>query len=84
LKIREEDGKRLTVEHANRGIDLMGASVVGSANDARDGPLWTVAAGADEAVARARPLLEAFSRGIIVVGKEPHQAYAVKSLCRNP
>jgi 3-hydroxyisobutyrate dehydrogenase-like beta-hydroxyacid dehydrogenase len=69
-------GKRLTVEHANRGIDFVAAPVFGSASDAKDARLWIVAAGADEAVNRARPLLEALSRGITVVGKEAYQAYA--------
>ncbi len=32
----------------------------------------------DQAVAKARPLLETFSRGISVVGTEPRQAHAVK------
>jgi len=68
--------ERLTVEHANRGIDFVAAQVFGSAGDARDGRLWIVAAGADKAVDRARPLLEAFSRGITVAGNEPKQAYA--------
>jgi 3-hydroxyisobutyrate dehydrogenase-like beta-hydroxyacid dehydrogenase len=76
-------GQRLTVEHANRGIDFVGAPVFGSVIDAKDGRLWIVAAGADKAVARARPLLEAFSRGITVVGKEPHQAYAKKLFSEN-
>jgi len=75
--------ERLTVEHANRGIDFVGALVFGSASDAKDGRLWIVAAGADKAVERARPLLEAFSRGITVVGKEPHQVYAMKLVCGN-
>ena len=70
--------KRLTLEHANRGIDFAGAPVFGSPLDAEAGRLWIVAAGADDAVKRARPLLEAFSRGITVVGKEPWQAYAIK------
>ncbi|MFZ0744467.1 MAG: NAD(P)-binding domain-containing protein [Terracidiphilus sp.] len=70
--------ERLTVEHANRGIDFLGAQVVGQPSDAENGQLWIVAAGADKAVDRARPLLEAFSRGITVVGKEPKQAYAMK------
>ena len=68
--------ERFTVEHANRGIDFVAAQVFGSAGDARDGRLWIVAAGADKAVDRARPLLEAFSRGITVAGNEPKQAYA--------
>jgi 3-hydroxyisobutyrate dehydrogenase-like beta-hydroxyacid dehydrogenase len=69
---------RLTAEHANRRIDLVGAPVFGSASDAADGRLWAVTAGADEAVDRARPLLEAFSRGITMAGKEPWQAFAME------
>ena len=68
--------ERLTVEHANRDIDFVGALVLGTASDAKDGRLWIVAAGTDNAVDRARPLLEAFSRGMTVVGNEPRQAYA--------
>jgi 3-hydroxyisobutyrate dehydrogenase-like beta-hydroxyacid dehydrogenase len=71
-------GRRLTVEHADRGIDFVGAPVVGNVTDARDGRLRIVVAGADKAVARARPLLEAFSQGITVAGNEPHQAFAAK------
>ena len=71
-------GERLTAEHANRGIDFVAAPVFGQASDAKEGRLWIIAAGADKAVDRARPLLEAFSRGITVVGKEPQQAYAMK------
>jgi len=70
--------ERLTVEHANRGVDFVAAPVFGSASDAADGRLWAVTAGADEAVDRARPLLEAFSRGITMAGKEPWQAYAME------
>lgn len=70
--------ERLTAEYANRGIDFVGAPVFGRPNVADEGRLWVVAAGADSAVNRARPLLEAFSRGITVVGKEPRQAHAVK------
>jgi 3-hydroxyisobutyrate dehydrogenase-like beta-hydroxyacid dehydrogenase len=69
---------RLTVEHASRGIDFVGAPVFGGPSDAADGRLWVVAAGADMAVDRARPLLEAFSRGITVAGNTPKQAFAMK------
>ena len=68
--------ERLTVEHANRDIDFVGALVLGTAIDAKDGRLWIVAAGTDNVVDRARPLLEAFSRGMTVVGNEPREAYA--------
>ena len=70
--------ERLAVEHANRGIDFVGAQVFGGPSDAEDGQLWIVAAGADKAVDSARPLLATFSRGITVVGKLPQQAYAMK------
>jgi 3-hydroxyisobutyrate dehydrogenase-like beta-hydroxyacid dehydrogenase len=70
--------ERLTVEHARRGIDFVAAPVFGRPEIAEQGRLWIVAAGADEAVAKARPVLEAFSRGISVVGKEPRQANVVK------
>jgi 3-hydroxyisobutyrate dehydrogenase-like beta-hydroxyacid dehydrogenase len=70
--------ERLTVEYAKRGIDFVAAPVFGRPGAAAEGLLWIVAAGSDSAVDRARPLLEAFSRGITVVGKEPRQAHAVK------
>ena len=70
--------ERITVEHAHRGIDFVAAPVFGGPVMAQEGRLWVVAAGDDNAVNRARPLLEAFSRGITVAGKEPRQAYAVK------
>jgi 3-hydroxyisobutyrate dehydrogenase-like beta-hydroxyacid dehydrogenase len=70
--------ERLTAEHAKRGIDFVAAPVFGRPEVAKEGRLWIVAAGADNAVNRARPVLEAFSRGISVVGKEPRQAHAVK------
>jgi 3-hydroxyisobutyrate dehydrogenase-like beta-hydroxyacid dehydrogenase len=70
--------QRLSVEYAKRGIEFVGAPVFGRPNLAEEGRLWVVAAGAESAVNRARPLLEAFSRGITVAGREPSQAYAVK------
>jgi 3-hydroxyisobutyrate dehydrogenase-like beta-hydroxyacid dehydrogenase len=69
--------ERLTVEHANRGIDFVGARVFGGPREAEDGQLRIVAAGTEKAVDRARALLAAFSLGISLVGKEPQQAYAV-------
>lgn len=71
--------KRLAVEHASRGIELVGSPVEGSAGDAREGRLRIAVAGADNAVARARPLLEVFSQEISVVGKEPYLAFAGRS-----
>jgi 3-hydroxyisobutyrate dehydrogenase-like beta-hydroxyacid dehydrogenase len=70
--------ERLTEAYAKRGIDFVGAPVFGRPSIANEGKLWIVAAGADRAINRARPLLEAISRGITVVGSEPWQAHAVK------
>ena len=70
--------ERLTAEHATRGIDFVAAPVFGRPNVAQEGRLWTVLAGRDAAVERARPIVQAFSRGISVAGKEPRQAHAVK------
>ena len=70
--------ERLTVEYSKRGIDFVAAPVFGRPDVAAEGRLWIVAAGTDEAVDRAHPLLEALSRGITVVGTEPRQAHAVK------
>ena len=70
--------QRLTEEHARRGVDFVAAPVFGRPEIAEQGRLWIVVAGAQAAVARARPILEPMSRGISVVGSEPCQAHAVK------
>lgn len=70
--------ERLTQEHARRKHEYVAAPVFGRPNMAEQGKLWVVMAGQDRAVAKARPLLEAFSRGISVVGAEPREAHAVK------
>lgn len=76
ISVRLSD--RLALEYAKRGIDFVGAPVFGGPREAEEGRLWVVAAGADKAVNRARLLLEVFSRGISVVGKEPRQSHAVR------
>jgi len=70
--------ERLTVEHERRGQHYVAAPVFGRPNVAVDGRLWIVAAGLDDAIAKARPLLTPLSRGISVIGREPRQAHAVK------
>jgi 3-hydroxyisobutyrate dehydrogenase-like beta-hydroxyacid dehydrogenase len=52
--------------------------VFGRPNVAEQGRLWIVVAGAEDAVALARPLLEPMARGISVIGTEPSQAHALK------
>jgi 3-hydroxyisobutyrate dehydrogenase-like beta-hydroxyacid dehydrogenase len=70
--------KRIAAAHAERGQQYIAAPVFGRPNVAEDGKLWIVAAGAEQSIAEARPLLEAFSRGMSVAGTEPSQAHAVK------
>jgi 3-hydroxyisobutyrate dehydrogenase-like beta-hydroxyacid dehydrogenase len=70
--------ERLTEEHARRGQAFVAAPVFGRPNVAEEGRLWIVVAGACDAVAEARPVLEPLSRGISVVGKEPRLAHALK------
>ena len=70
--------ERLTAEHAQRGHLFVAAPVFGRPNVAEEGRLWTVAAGSDEAIAIARPLLQPFSRGISLIGNRPSQAHALK------
>ncbi|MDR3773233.1 MAG: NAD(P)-dependent oxidoreductase [Terracidiphilus sp.] len=70
--------QRLTAEHAGRRQLFVAAPVFGRPNVADEGRLWIVAAGAEEAIASARPLLEPLARGISVIAKEPAQAHALK------
>lgn len=70
--------ERLTAEHARRGVAFLAAPVFGRPEIAEQGRLWTVVAGAESAIAKARPLLETYSRGFSVVGSVPSQANAVK------
>ncbi|MGH9589624.1 MAG: NAD(P)-dependent oxidoreductase [Terracidiphilus sp.] len=70
--------ERLTAEHARRGHTFVAAPVFGRPNVAEAGRLWIVAAGAEEAIERIRPLFEPLSRGVTIVGREPRLAHAVK------
>lgn len=70
--------ERLTREHQRRGVAFIAAPVFGRPSVAEAGKLWTVVAGSEPNIARARPLLETFSRGISVVGAQPSHAHAVK------
>ena len=78
ITISVELSERLTQEHARHKHEFVAAPVFGRPNVAEQGKLWVVGAGAEHAVAKARPLLETFSRGISLVGTEPREAHAVK------
>jgi 3-hydroxyisobutyrate dehydrogenase-like beta-hydroxyacid dehydrogenase len=70
--------RRFTEEHDKREQGYLGSPVFGRPNVAADGKLWIAVAGAEDAIAKARPALEPLSRGITVVGTEPWQAHALK------
>jgi 3-hydroxyisobutyrate dehydrogenase-like beta-hydroxyacid dehydrogenase len=70
--------RKLTEEHAARGLHFVGAPVFGRPHVAEQGRLWTVVGGAKEAVEKIHPLLEKFSRGITVVSANPWSAHAMK------
>jgi 3-hydroxyisobutyrate dehydrogenase-like beta-hydroxyacid dehydrogenase len=70
--------RRITAAHQERGQHHVGAPVFGRPAIAEAGKLWIVVSGVEDALARVRPLLESFSRGLTVVSKEPWQAHALK------
>ena len=70
--------RRLTEEHAKRGLHFVAAPVFGRPHIAEAGKLWIAVGGAKEAVEKVRPLLEAFSRGITMVSENPWSAHALK------
>jgi len=70
--------RKLTLEHASRGQHFVGAPVFGRPHIAEQGKLWVVVGGAPAPVARVRPLLERFSRGITIVSGNPWSAHALK------
>ena len=70
--------ERLSREHEARKLQFVAAPVFGRPNIAAEGKLWIVAAGAEDAIAKARLVLEAMSRGITIAGTKPAQAHAIK------
>ncbi|MGH9616224.1 MAG: NAD(P)-dependent oxidoreductase [Acidobacteriaceae bacterium] len=70
--------RRLMENHAAAHQGYVAAPVFGRPNVAEQGKLWVVAAGAEDAVARVRPVLDAIGRGLTVVGAQPWQAHAFK------
>jgi 3-hydroxyisobutyrate dehydrogenase-like beta-hydroxyacid dehydrogenase len=70
--------RRITAAHHERGQHHVGAPVFGRPAVAEAGKLWIVASGADDALAKVRPLLESISRGLTIVSTDPWQAHALK------
>lgn len=70
--------KRLEEEHHRRGQQYVAAPVFGRPHIAEAGQLWVVVGGTSEPVAKVRPLLETFSRGVSLVSEHPWSAHALK------
>jgi 3-hydroxyisobutyrate dehydrogenase-like beta-hydroxyacid dehydrogenase len=76
--ISVELARFLTEEHERRGLEYVAAPVFGRPEAAAARQLHIVAAGADAALDRAQPLLDAMGQRTWRVGSEPAQANAVK------
>ncbi len=70
--------KRLAKEHAARNQGYVAAPVFGRPEAAEAAKLLVVAAGPAPAVERAKPILEAISRKLVVLGTEQSSANLVK------
>ena len=70
--------RRLAAEHAPRGQSFVASPVFGRPQAAAAKALVVTASGPEDAVERARPLLEAIGRKLVVVGADPGLANAVK------
>ncbi len=71
-------GKELAERHRERGVDYVAAPVMGRPDAAAAGQLNILAAGAPEALERARPLLEAMGQRVWPFGDAPEKANAAK------
>ena len=76
--ISVEMSKNLAAEHGKRGHRYIAAPVFGRPDAAEAGKLFVVVAGEPSAVEHAKPLLEALSQRIFVIGDKPEMATVVK------
>lgn len=70
--------KQLAAAHSAAGKPLVGAPVFGRPHVAAQARLWSAIAGDEASLAKVRPLIERYSRGITVVGNQPWAAHAMK------
>jgi 3-hydroxyisobutyrate dehydrogenase-like beta-hydroxyacid dehydrogenase len=70
--------KRLTEAHRARGQRFVSAQVLGRPDAAAAGRLSIISAGADEDLARLRPLFEVIGAKVLRMGAEPSMAAASK------
>jgi 3-hydroxyisobutyrate dehydrogenase-like beta-hydroxyacid dehydrogenase len=73
--------RRLDELHRARGLSYVAAPVLGRPDVAAAGQLNGLCAGAPEAVAMARPLLQEFTRAVWPLGDDPVRASVVKLAC---
>lgn len=70
--------ERLTLAHRTERLTFVAAPVFGRPNVAEDGRLATAVGGEPKAVEKVRPLLESFTRKIMVVSDKPSAAHGLK------
>ena len=70
--------KKLEKLHAEARVAYIGAPVLGRPDVAAKGELNILAAGATDAIARVKPVLDAIGKATWVVGSEPHLANVAK------
>jgi 3-hydroxyisobutyrate dehydrogenase-like beta-hydroxyacid dehydrogenase len=70
--------ERLAAKHAAAGQRFIAAPVFGRPDVAARGELFVLAAGADEAIAAAKPLLDAIGKATFIVAEAPPAANLVK------
>lgn len=70
--------QRLAEAHQKAGKSFVGAPVFGRPHVAEAGKLWSAIAGDDASLAKVKPLIERYSRGVTVVGSQPWSAHAMK------
>jgi len=73
--------QRLAQVHAEQGLGYVAAPVLGRPDVAAAGALNVLCAGAPDAVARVRPLLETFAKAVWPLGDDPVRANVVKLAC---
>lgn len=76
--ISVELSRRLHERHTQAGLQYVAAPVFGRPEAAKAKKLGIVVAGSEEAIERARPLLEALGSNVLEVGRDPPLANTVK------
>jgi 3-hydroxyisobutyrate dehydrogenase-like beta-hydroxyacid dehydrogenase len=70
--------RKLRAAHVSVDQAYLSAPVFGRPAAAASGQLLVVVAGAEDQIARARPVLDAIGRAVVVIGRSPEQANALK------